>query len=69
MSHVLGVDREIGLSICKSKYTYRADNKHFITAEIDEQPDFDKDVENVFVIDGNTKVLSEKEGSPVMAVQ
>ena len=69
MSHVLGVDREIGLSICKSKYTYQVDNKHFITAETAEQPDFDKDVENVFVIDGNTKVLSEKDGSPVIAVR
>ncbi len=68
LSHVLGVDREIGLSICKPKYAYKTDSKHFITAELKAQPDFDKDVGNVFVIDGNTRVLLEKNSSPVAAV-
>ncbi len=69
MAHVLGVDREIGLSICKSKYSFQADREHFITAELKEKPDFDKDVDNVFVVDGDTRVLFEKEGSTAVAVR
>lgn len=69
MSSVLGVDRETGLSICKSKYAFTADSRHFITEELNVQPDFDKDIDNLFVIDGGTKVLFEKNGSPVAAVR
>ena len=69
MSHVLGVDREIGLSICKCKYAYKPETSHFITAELKGQLDFDRDVDNIFVIDGDTKVLYDRGGSPAVAVR
>jgi len=73
MSHVLGVDREIGLSICKAKYSYKVccqgSEKHFIMKDFEGVPDFDKDIDNVFVLDGNTKVLADRDGSPVISVR
>lgn len=69
LSHVLGVDREIGLSICKAKYAYEKEKeRHFILEDMKGEVDFDKDIDNVFVTGGTTKVLEEKDGSPRIAV-
>ncbi|MCX7711529.1 MAG: 1,3-beta-galactosyl-N-acetylhexosamine phosphorylase [Clostridia bacterium] len=69
LSHVMGVDREIGLTICKMKYSYKKDTvKHFILEDIEGEPDFGKDVDRIFITGNDTKVLSDRDGSPSLAV-
>jgi beta-D-galactosyl-(1->4)-L-rhamnose phosphorylase len=69
LAHLLGVDREVGLSIAKVKYSYkRPDGRHFIMEDIKGEVDFDKDVDNIFATGGDTEVLAEKNGSPQVAV-
>lgn len=64
LSHVFGVEREIGTSICKIKYAYKkASAKHFITEDLSGEADFDKDVDNVYVTESDTLVLSDKDNS------
>ncbi|HEY5584005.1 MAG TPA: 1,3-beta-galactosyl-N-acetylhexosamine phosphorylase [Ruminiclostridium sp.] len=61
MSHVLGVDREVGLSIVFDKYQYtKCDEEHFILTDVQGDLDIGKDIDNVFVLDGDTKVLADK---------
>ena len=68
LAHILGVDREIGLSIAKAKYAYgKTEAGHFILHDLAEEIDFGKDVDEVFVLDGETKVLAERNGSPRIA--
>jgi beta-D-galactosyl-(1->4)-L-rhamnose phosphorylase len=65
LSHVLGVDREIGRSLSKDKFRYqKADVQHFILEDVEGEIDFGEDVDSIFVLDGDTKVLAEKDGSP-----
>jgi beta-D-galactosyl-(1->4)-L-rhamnose phosphorylase len=70
ISHILGVDREAGLksSIVKPECTVSVKN-HFIFEDREGDIDFGKDVDNVFIIDKDTSVLAEKDGSPKIAVK
>jgi beta-D-galactosyl-(1->4)-L-rhamnose phosphorylase len=70
LSHILGVDRETGLksSIVKLECAVSVKN-HFIFEDIEGDIDFGKDVDNVFIIDKDTSVLTEKDGSPKIAVK
>lgn len=69
LAHILGVDREIGLTICKMKYDFQKETAtHFILEDMHGEADFDKDIDNVFVTGGSPKVLQEKEGSPQIVV-
>lgn len=66
---VLGLDRDIGLATAKGKYQYDVTASHFITADNTDTIDFGKDIDNIFVLDGNTTVLADKDNSPVVAVK
>jgi beta-D-galactosyl-(1->4)-L-rhamnose phosphorylase len=70
MSHIMGVDRETGLksSIVKPECNVSVKN-HFIFEDTEGDIDFGKDVDNVFIIDKDTSVLAEKDGSPKIAVK
>jgi len=70
LSHILGVDREIGIksSIVKLECAVSVKN-HFIFEDIEGDIDFGKDIDNVFIIDKDTSVLAEKDGSPKIAVK
>ncbi|MBN2215695.1 MAG: 1,3-beta-galactosyl-N-acetylhexosamine phosphorylase [Bacteroidales bacterium] len=70
LAHLLGVDRETGstLSNVKPEYTL-SEMKHFILEDVKEDIDFGKDIDQVYVIDQNTSVLSEKSGSPKITVK
>lgn len=68
LADALGVDRDLGLMTMKNKYKYDVPANHFITEDNDGDIDFGKDVDNVFVLDGNTTVLADKENSPVVSV-
>jgi 1,3-beta-galactosyl-N-acetylhexosamine phosphorylase len=70
LSHLLGVDREVGLTKCKMKYKYNKQiEKHFIMEDIEDVLDFGKDIDNLYIVDGNTDVLVESNGSPQLTVR
>lgn len=63
LSHVLGVEREIGRSLSRVKYSYaKPSGEHFILADSTNAPDFGPEVDKVFAVDGDTRVLAEKNG-------
>jgi beta-D-galactosyl-(1->4)-L-rhamnose phosphorylase len=70
LSHILGVDRETGLksSIVKPECAVSV-KSHFILEDIEGDIDFGKEIDNVFIIDKVTQVLSEKDGTPKIAVR
>lgn len=70
MSHVLGVDRELGLTLAFDKYVYdEPTGKHFIVQDLQGEPDFGRDVDCTFVLDGDTEVLADRGQSPKIAVR
>jgi len=69
LSHLLGVDREIGQTLSNVKIeTSVAAGNHFILEDIDSNIDFGKDIDNIFVLSKDTTVLSEIDGSPKIAI-
>jgi beta-D-galactosyl-(1->4)-L-rhamnose phosphorylase len=69
LSHILGVDRANAQSLSKEKFVYqKPDEQHFIMADIKSELDFGKDVDNIFVLGGETRVLADKNGSPRVAI-
>lgn len=68
LADALGVDRDLGLMALKNKYRYDAPEAHFITADNTNTIDFGKDVDNIFTLSASTKVLAEKDNSPVVSV-
>ena len=69
LAHILGVDREIGLTTNKVKLEFGIDGKnHFILQDNQNEPDFGKDIDNVYVLGKSTQVLSQKEGSVRLAL-
>jgi beta-D-galactosyl-(1->4)-L-rhamnose phosphorylase len=69
LSHLLGVDREIGLTLSNVKLGFTpSGKKHFILEDIKGEIDFGKDIDNLFVTGENTAVLSGKNGSPKIVV-
>ena len=70
LSHLLGVDREIGLTLNKVKLTFTMpEKKHFILEDMERDIDFGKDIDNIFILGKDTMVLSEKDRSPKIAVK
>jgi beta-D-galactosyl-(1->4)-L-rhamnose phosphorylase len=64
LSHLMGVDREIGLTLNKVKISSSPQDKnHFILEDLNGEIDFGKDIDNIFVIDKKTVVLSQQDGS------
>lgn len=69
LSHVLGVDREIGASLSKVKMENKLPaNKHFLLEDIESKIDFGKATDMVFATSINTTALSESEGAVQIAV-
>jgi beta-D-galactosyl-(1->4)-L-rhamnose phosphorylase len=61
---VLGVDRDTCALIGHGKYAYKKAEGHFITAELPGEPDFGKDVDHIFALDGDTEVLADRDKCP-----
>ncbi|MBA7531972.1 D-galactosyl-beta-1-_4-L-rhamnose phosphorylase [subsurface metagenome] len=69
LSHLLGVDREIGLTLNKVKLALTvSEKKHFILEDMESDIDFGKDIDNIFALGKNTKVLSQMDGSVKIAL-
>jgi beta-D-galactosyl-(1->4)-L-rhamnose phosphorylase len=70
LAHLLGVDRETGSTLSKVKHEYHLPEKnHFILEDVKGDIDFGKDIDQVFIIDSDTSVLSENSGSPKITVK
>lgn len=69
MADVLGVDREIGQTICCGKYKYSKCQGHFITEGTPDIPPFHNAVNGVYALDGHTQVLLEEDGNVKLAVR
>ncbi|MFW6256826.1 MAG: 1,3-beta-galactosyl-N-acetylhexosamine phosphorylase [Bacillota bacterium] len=69
LDHLLGVDREIGLSISQPKYDYEVETgEHFVTRDLSGDLNFGKDVDNIFILGNETEVLADRDGSPQITV-
>jgi beta-D-galactosyl-(1->4)-L-rhamnose phosphorylase len=67
LAPVLGVDRDRGERLALSRYKFEVAKEHFITADLSGAPDFGKDVDGVYLVNGDTRVLAERDGSPTIA--
>lgn len=69
LSHILGVDREVGLTVGFDKYQYNKGHEpHFITQTITEPINFKKKIDKVFVKDKNVQVLLDDDTGINLAV-
>jgi len=67
LARVFGVDRDTGALLGHGKYAWKHDARHFICDDLPKSPDFGKDVNRIFALNGNVSVLAERDGSPVLA--
>jgi len=64
LSHLLGVDREIGRSLSREKPAFSTESGgHFIMKDVKGETGFGQEVGNVFVASQDTRVLAERDGS------
>lgn len=68
LAHLLGVDREIGRTMCNIKLPVEASPQHFILEDINGNIDLGKAIDNIFTLCKDTNVLIEKNGSPQISV-
>lgn len=72
LNHVFGLDRDCGERLANGRYRYTPPASpvadHFITADLEEAPDFGKDIDGIYVLGASTEVLAENEGSPQIAL-
>ncbi|HJX70640.1 MAG TPA: lacto-N-biose phosphorylase central domain-containing protein, partial [Bacteroidales bacterium] len=69
LSHLLGVDRETGLTLNNVKLASAvSQNKHFIFEDMKNGIDLGKDIDNIFVLGKNTKVLLQMNESVKIAL-
>ncbi len=69
LSHLLGVEREIGLTQSNVKLSnIVSDKRHFILEDMEGEIDFGKDVDNIYALNKNSKVLVQTEGSLKIAL-
>lgn len=70
LSHIWGVDRDRGERIANGKYKYvapGAEERHFITADLECELDFGKEVDGIYSLGASVQVLAEKDNSPRVA--
>lgn len=67
LSHILGVDREVGLTIGFDKYQYTKPVAHFITEGMLQNLDMQKTIDKVFVTGNETEVLLDGQGGVNLA--
>lgn len=60
LSHLLGVDREIGLTTSQNKYNYTRKDDHFITKDLNDINNLNlgKITDNIYALDSETEVLA-----------
>ncbi len=68
LAHLLGVDREIGLTMSHVKLQASASPEHFILEDINGEVDFGKDIDNIYILSRDIRVLIENDGSPQITV-
>ena len=70
LSHLLGVDREIGETLSKVKMELPTlSNKHFLLENFKENIDFGKGIDNVYPTCKDTMILSQEKGSVKIALK
>jgi beta-D-galactosyl-(1->4)-L-rhamnose phosphorylase len=70
LCHVLGVDRETGLTRAFQRFEFDLVRKpHFILKDVTSDPDFDKDIDNIYVLDEATEVLAAMDKSPMITIK
>jgi beta-D-galactosyl-(1->4)-L-rhamnose phosphorylase len=70
LSHLLGVDREIGRSLSRGKLAFRTETDgHFLMEDVEGEIDFGQDVSNIFVTSEDTRVLAAREGSSRVSIR
>ncbi|MBC2605011.1 1,3-beta-galactosyl-N-acetylhexosamine phosphorylase [Pelagicoccus albus] len=68
LAHIMGVDREIGLTSAFNRPGFEVVSDHFITADTDASLDLGKTVDSIYLTDTSAKVLAAKGNSPTIAV-
>jgi beta-D-galactosyl-(1->4)-L-rhamnose phosphorylase len=70
LCHVLGVDREVGLTRAFQRHAFElTQTPHFILKDAAVALDFGKDIDNIYVLDKATEVLAAREKSPMLTVR
>lgn len=64
LSHILGVDKDLGTRNCQGKYKYEVKGKHFITEDLEK---VDLPVSSgIFVLSKDVNVLAESDKTPIL---
>jgi beta-D-galactosyl-(1->4)-L-rhamnose phosphorylase len=70
LCHILGVDRETGLTRAFQRFEFDLVQKpHFILKDMTSDPDFGKDIDNIYVLGEATEVLAARDKSPMITVK
>lgn len=67
MADILGVDREVGQTICFEKYHFETVSDHFIMRDASGAPAFHNHTPGVYALNGRTQVLAERDGDVTVA--
>ncbi len=68
LAHLLGVDRDRGERLANGKYQFAVEaGPHFITADLEGGLDFGREVDGIFALGPEVRVLAAKEESPRIA--
>lgn len=69
LSHVLGVDRELGRTNAFNRYEFETVEGHFILEDADSSLDLGKAVDNIYLFDPSTQTLAAEGQSPLITVK
>ncbi len=69
LSDILGVDRELGLTRAFDRYAVKAYDGHYIMKDAGPAPELGKCIENMYINDTETKVLSAHGSSPRITIR
>lgn len=70
LSNILGVEREIGLTVAFDKYPYeKPAETHFILKDTGSEINLGKDIENVYALDESTTVIADSEKAVKAAIK
>jgi len=70
LAHILGVDRELGLTNAFNRYPFELpETPHFIMKDVQSDPDFGPHTDNIYILDNQTNVLAAKGSSPMVTTR
>jgi beta-D-galactosyl-(1->4)-L-rhamnose phosphorylase len=70
LAHILGVDRELGLTKAFNRLEFRLpQTPHFILKDASSALDFGVDIDNIFIVDAGTSVQAAKGKSPMVTTR